>query len=243
MPKDFSPDRSVAVISTVLFGIISVWVVKKVRNDRIRKAMSGQAFHPDYGDLLDEYDDINNRDIVSIRCRNALAPATPYLLSFLRGLGYLCTPERLDGFVPLCMAENKLVIDLLSERLQNPSTTVSAFSDPIVYCYNSFLGLPVARQAVSYFLAKRFLHTPSPDTDSSELQLNYTAGFNSSRSITGSVGVSLEKALQSINPAHIGIGSGAVGVLNGKKWLFKIGVFFFSARTLILSPFINQILF
>eukprot|EP00536_Pseudo-nitzschia_multiseries_P002547 jgi/Psemu1/235801/estExt_Genewise1.C_340088 len=103
----------------------------------------------------------------------------------------------------MCMAENKLVIDLLSQRLQSHSTTVSAFSDPIVYCYNSFLGLPVARQAVSYFLANRFLHPPT----------------NSQRPSTDGGGVSLETALQSINPAHIGIGSGAAGILNSLFYL------------------------
>lgn len=125
----------------------------------------------------------------------ALAPSTPYLMSFLEGLQYPCDLDlRPDGYIAFCMAENKLVIDLLSERLLHSSTTSAAFSDPAVYCYNSFLGLPVARQAVSYFLAKRFLHTEQH-------------------------AVSLEQALQSIHPSHIGIGSGAAGILNSLFYL------------------------
>jgi hypothetical protein len=202
MPKDFSHERSITVISTILFGVTSYWSISKIVRDRHRKANSGQAFRPDYVDL-GENEGLHDAQIVSPRCRNAMSPATPYLMSFLRGLEYTCTPESLDGFVLLCMAENKLAMDILSDRLQNPSTTITAFSDPIVYCYNSFLGLPVARQSVAYFLAKRFLHTRNATMDSNN-QIQ-----------TSGTGVSLEKALQSINPAHIGIGSGAVGVLHG----------------------------
>jgi hypothetical protein len=204
MPKDFSHERSITVISTILFGVTSYWSISKIVKDRHRKANSGRAFHPDYVDL-GENEGLDGVQIVSPRCRNAMSPATPYLMSFLRGLEYTCTPESLDGFVLLCMAENKLAMDILSNRLQNPSTTITAFSDPIVYCYNSFLGLPVARQSVAYFLAKRFLHTRNATTMDSNNHLVQTRG----------TGVSLEKALQSINPAHIGIGSGAVGVLHG----------------------------
>mmetsp|Transcript_857 Transcript_857/g.1972 ORF Transcript_857/g.1972 Transcript_857/m.1972 type:complete len:537 (+) Transcript_857:170-1780(+) len=222
MPKDFSHERSITVVSSILFSVTSFWMVRKINRDRTRKSISGHAIYlEDYVDA-DEDGATNNSGIVSRRCRNALSPATPYLLSFLRGLEYTCTMESVDGFVLLCMAENKLLINLLSQRLQNPSTTISAFSDPIVYCYNSFLGLPVARQAVSYFLANRFLHAPSTENKSNrnQIPMNDLANQQHSRgqSIAGS-GVSLERALQSINPAHIGVGSGAAGVLNGLFYL------------------------
>ena len=126
----------------------------------------------------------------------ALAPSTPYLLSFLRGLEYPChATERPDGYIPLCVAENRLVVDVLSERLQQSSTSNAAFSDPNIYCYNSFLGLPVARQAASYFLAHRFLLTEQQHA------------------------VTLEQALQNINPRHIGITAGAAAALNGLFYL------------------------
>ncbi len=196
MPNEVSHESSITVISAILFGVTSYWSVRKIWKDRHRKAISGKAFRPTYdGDLGDSF--------VSPRCRSAMKPATPYLLSFLKGLGYPCTPDSLDGYVLLCVAENKLTIDLLSDRLQNPSTTISAFSDPVVYCYNSFLGLPVARQAVSYFLANHFLYTESAILNSDHLHTSRTR-------------VSLETALQSIDQAHIGIGSGAAGILNGK---------------------------
>ena len=65
-----------------------------------------------------------------------------------------------QGFIALCVAENKLVLDLLAERLsgwQQPATA-AAFADSRVYTYNSMLGMPVAREAAAYFLARHFLH-------------------------------------------------------------------------------------
>jgi 1-aminocyclopropane-1-carboxylate synthase len=53
----------------------------------------------------------------------------------------------------------------------------------------------VARQAASYFLAKRFLFTEQQHE------------------------VTLEQALRNIRPLHIGIGSGAVALLNGLFYL------------------------
>jgi hypothetical protein len=38
-----------------------------------------------------------------------------------------------------------------------PGTAYTAFSDSIAYCYNGFLGLPATREAVAYFLTRRFL--------------------------------------------------------------------------------------
>jgi hypothetical protein len=183
-----SYERSVALISAFLFGTSSLWLLRQLSRERERKAKSGQANPLTIGYVRDGK--------VSHRCMRALSPSTPYLMSFLRGLEYPCDPTlRPDGFIAFCMAENKLVMDVLSERLQHFSTTQAAFSDPTVYCYNSFLGLPVARQAASYFLAKRFLLTDQQHE------------------------VTLEQALQRIRPAHIGIGAGAVALLNGLFYL------------------------
>ena len=198
-----SEDPSLHRVSTIIFGVISFWSIRKIRSDRRRKADSRQIFRSCDDDLATNEDLRCNGLTVSSRGRYVMPPAAPYFSSFFRGLEYPCTPQSLDGYVLLCVAENKLAIDILSNRLQNQSTLISAFEDPVVFCYNSFLGLPVARQSIAYFLAKRFLHTQSATTTSSnQLQKSGT-------------GVSLEKALQSINPAHIGIGSGAAGILNG----------------------------
>lgn len=162
------------------------WEMKKIEQEKKNKK-SGRAAPLVPADVQEGK--------VGKRCMRALAPAVPYLEAFLSGLRYPCEPIRCpDGFVALCMAENKLLIDVLAERLMQAGTATAAFSDSTVYCYNSFLGLPVARQAVAYFIAKRFLYTDAHS-------------------------VSPEQALSAINPEHIGMGAGAAGVLNSLFFL------------------------
>ncbi|EEC51274.1 1-aminocyclopropane-1-carboxylate synthase, partial [Phaeodactylum tricornutum CCAP 1055/1] len=94
-----------------------------------------------------------------------------------------------QGFIALCVAENKLILDMLAERFMQVGTATSSFSDSSVYCYNSFLGMPIAREAVAYFLARRFLFPDRPNLPPDE-------------------------ALQHIRPNNVGIGSGAAAMLN-----------------------------
>ena len=87
------------------------------------------------------------------------------------------------------MAENRLLSDMLAARLLESRTSMTAFSDPIVYGYHSFLGLPIARQAAAYFIARHFL---MPEVTS----------------------MSTEQALTKINPERVSLGAGAVALLN-----------------------------
>jgi len=120
----------------------------------------------------------------------ALTSPIPYLNNFMAALQDPCDPDgNRNGFIALCVAENKLITDLLAQRLMHSGTSSEAFSDSHVYCYSSFLGLPVAREAVAYFLARRFLY---PN------QLDLTP----------------EAALKAISPLHVGLGSGAAALLN-----------------------------
>ena len=85
-------------------------------------------------------------------------------------------------FIALCVAENTLVTgkenittfvfllafdnfhatgimrlkEKMASRLMQPDVCVAAFSNSTVYNYNSFLGLPVAREAVASFLQTFF---------------------------------------------------------------------------------------
>lgn len=204
LTNTFLHERSIPVVSAILFGASSLLLARII--DKERK-QSKQEISGDVNDGI-----TSESRTVSSRCRRAMTPATSYMDSFLYGLRYAYDPkDRVDGFVLLCMAENKLAIDLISERLLHPATTVAAFSDPSVYCYNSFLGLPIARQAVSYFLAKRFLHTKQSSTD--------RRTTDDSKIHVAGAGLSLEQALVSINPNHIGIGSGGSGILNSLFYL------------------------
>jgi aspartate/methionine/tyrosine aminotransferase len=78
---------------------------------------------------------------------------------------------------------------MLIERCLNPSTSMATFSDNSVYGYNSTLGMPVAREATAYFLARRFLFPDDPS-------------------------LSPNAALQHIQPKHVALMAGAAAVLN-----------------------------
>ena len=51
--------------------------------------------------------------------------------------------------------------ETLASRLMRNSTAITAFSDSSSYCHESLLGLYNAREAVAYFLQKRFLRVDS----------------------------------------------------------------------------------
>ena len=53
----------------------------------------------------------------------ALGPAIPYLDAFLKCLFDACDPvSNPRGHIALCMAENKLVTEVLAQRLMSPGT-------------------------------------------------------------------------------------------------------------------------
>jgi 1-aminocyclopropane-1-carboxylate synthase len=111
-----------------------------------------------------------------------------YLSDFFQCLQDPYDPQyNRQGYIGLCVAENKLAIDLLAERLESSPGT--GFSNPQVYCYGSFLGLPVTREAIAYFLAKRFLFPDDPT-------------------------LTREIALQHIQPTHVAVGAGAASLLS-----------------------------
>jgi histidinol-phosphate/aromatic aminotransferase/cobyric acid decarboxylase-like protein len=102
------------------------------------------------------------------------------------------------GYIALCVAENKLVTSILVDRCMQSGTASAALSDPQVYCYNSFLGMPVAREAAAYFLARWFLFPPHQD-EAVEPAISRLSPI---------------EALQHIQPSHIALAAGASAILN-----------------------------
>jgi hypothetical protein len=142
---------------------------------------------------------------VSSRGKQALTPVIPYLRGFLRCLNDTCdTILNRQGHVALCVAENKLVFDLLAERFMNAGAAVGAFTDSSVYCYSSFLGMPLAREAVAYFLAKRFLFGGDDNVNS-----NGVTSIQHQRA-----NLTPEIALQHIKPHHIALAAGCAPLIN-----------------------------
>jgi hypothetical protein len=189
-----SQERSILIVSTVLFSLSTYYLLKQMAHHRESDRNSKQGR-------------IRRKELtaaqlsakVSDRCLAALSPAVPYYTSFVQCLqDPYQAHDNPTGYIALCMAENKLVIDLLTERLLQPGTATAAFSDPTVYGYTSFLGLPVARQAAAYFLAKRFLFPERHD-------------------------LTPQEALSHINPSHVAIGSGLANLLHSLFFLLGNG--------------------
>lgn len=180
-------ERSALVVSLFLFSISAYWKLRSVRKDKEDKACCTIS-------TIQHTVPVDGAK-VSSRCIMALKPYTAHADAFRKALSYQCHEAMApDGYISLSLAENKLGIDLLAERLMNSGTTTAAFSDSTVYGYNSFVGLPVARQAAAYFIAKRFYKPDAPS-------------------------LAPDMALAAINPENIGIGAGATGILNSLFYL------------------------
>lgn len=110
------------------------------------------------------------------------------LNKFIHCLDDLCDAvSNPQGHIALCVAENKLAVDLLANRCYTSSA--NAFVDPSVYTYNNFLGLPVAREAAAYFLARRFLFPRS-------------------------TALAPDQALSNIQPKHVALSAGCAALIN-----------------------------
>jgi hypothetical protein len=133
-------------------------------------------------------------------------PAVPYLQQFLSCLESQCHPVlNPGGHIPLCIAENRLVLDLISARFVQMTaagggggggggdfssssaaattstssagaSSLSPLADPRTYCYNSFLGMPIARDAAAYFLARHLLFRGGGDEEEDEDEDNDGVG-------------------------------------------------------------------
>ena len=99
------------------------------------------------------------KQVISRRGESLLTPTLPYIIDYLKCLQDHCDPyTNPQGHIPLCMSENKLIIELVGLRLMQIETASRAFSDSNVYCYNNTLGLPGPREAVAYFLGELLLY-------------------------------------------------------------------------------------
>lgn len=131
-----------------------------------------------------------DRGAISGRGQALLTPTLAYMADYLTCLRDQCDPyTNPAGYIPLCMSENKLIVEPLALRLMQIDTASRAFSDSSVYCYNNTLGLPGPREAVAYFLAKHFVFPERRD-------------------------MSFREALDVVRPAHVAFGAGAASLIS-----------------------------
>ena len=114
---------------------------------------------------------------VSSRGAANLALPMAYLAHHFTSIdtGNACHPtDNPQGYITVAVAENKLVTDLLQERLGTGTQTAHAgfMEDSEVYSYGPPSGLPVLKQAVATLLQDRFLGTAS---DTPEINPNHIA--------------------------------------------------------------------
>lgn len=174
-------DKLAVTLSLILFSVTAEWFRRRQKKNAIE-----EVANPFIKRSRTIPDDAN----VGTRGYAALSPPIPYLKSFFKCLDDPCDPtSNPSGYIGLCVAENKLVTEMIAARFLQPGTVATAFSDSSVYYYNSFLGLSPARQAVAYFLAKRFLFPNVPN-------------------------LTPEQALQHISFGHVALGSGCAALLN-----------------------------
>uniref|UniRef100_A0A7S4MMU1 Aminotransferase class I/classII large domain-containing protein n=2 Tax=Odontella aurita TaxID=265563 RepID=A0A7S4MMU1_9STRA len=165
-------------------------------------------------------------DSVSSRgLRAAIRPPASYWNGFMLCLQDPCDPlANPEGHIALCVAENKLVQEALATRLMRPDTAMTAFSQSDVYSYNGFLGLPSARQAVAYFLERRFLMTDGDDVSTTG---SVTGDENTEIRMEGALtgvrsNVTEERDMDHgpgsdpdrIDPEHVALGSGCGSLLS-----------------------------
>ena len=87
MPNDFSHERSITVISTILFGISALSIVRKISRERDRRANCGRDFRPLYDDDDVDNDDENNASIVLQKTGRGVDEKKHVKDSILTGLG------------------------------------------------------------------------------------------------------------------------------------------------------------
>mmetsp|Transcript_12203 Transcript_12203/g.22883 ORF Transcript_12203/g.22883 Transcript_12203/m.22883 type:complete len:550 (+) Transcript_12203:45-1694(+) len=157
--------------------------------------------HPNHHNIISSTktstSNITPTSIVSSRGYRALKPPLPYLSAFFQALSNPCHEiHNSQGYIALCVAENKLILDTLSRRLLQQSSQQSsqsyyychaAFESQDNYCYNDMRGMMHARESVARFLTRKFLQ---PCTNST----------TTSTTISGE---------------HVILGSGCAGLLNG----------------------------
>lgn len=166
-----SPDRhcssSIAAASFCAVALACIAREKWIRSRKLKQRLSG-----DGGEI-------------SARGESMLLQVFSYMPDLMKSLQDPYHPySNPKGYITLCVAENKLGIELLGSRLIQYETASRAFSEPTVYGYNNTLGLPGPREAIAYFLAKHFMYPELRD-------------------------MSFTEALDHVRPEHVAFGAGA----------------------------------
>lgn len=145
MPKRLSSSPLVVIGSFSGLVSISVYFYWKFTNQR--KKTDAQ------------FSDYNQEKQVSKRgLKASTSSPLPYFASYLEAIANPCHPtENRDGYISLCVAENKLILSEFAKKLSQPNTAKVGFGNEVNYCYNDVRGMQYVRKSVAQFITKRFI--------------------------------------------------------------------------------------
>lgn len=182
-----------ALVSLTLFGVSAILIYRSIRSTHKQQQDEIDFYTRRRKSMQELRKATPSRGDVSNRGQTARIPPIPYLKQLFACFSDPCDPvQNPSGYIALCTAENKLVTNVLAERCMHVG--IDSLSDSSVYCYNSFLGLPLAREAAAYCLARRFLHPDNPDLNPAD-------------------------ALQLIQPKHVALAAGAAPILSNLAYM------------------------
>jgi len=118
-------------------------------------------------------------------CILSLHLHSPLFHSFLKKIKDPFHPDtNPQGYISLCVAENKLVVEELATYLSQPHMAQVGFqTEPqLSFCYSNFMGLAPLRQSVATFFTRKFK--------------------------------CIAEENEALKPEHIVVGSGCAGLLN-----------------------------
>lgn len=111
---------------------------------------------------------------VSSRCKFACQnDALPYKKAMQKGLRNPCHETRnKDGYIVLCRAENKLLLNDMQEKLATIEFARVAFGSEQNYCYNDDVrGFYDVRETVARFITRNFISPDEGCSDSSDMKI------------------------------------------------------------------------
>lgn len=188
---------------------------------RIKNNIRGkeQVIKEEENIICEEYDDgVSSRGV-----KASQSSPLPYFVSFFKAIANPCHPDtNRDGYIPLCVAENKVIISELSKKLAQPEFAKVGFDNQINFCYNDMRGLEHVREAVAQFITKRFINPSSlvplraRTLDDSEHKSESGDMIMNSSHYSSNLYDRVEDIPESLTakPEQIVLGSGAAAILN-----------------------------
>lgn len=161
-------------------------------------------------DHNNDNDDNNKHNLSSRGIEASQSEPLSYFKSYLKAMANPCHEKtNKDGYISLCLAENKLILPELSKRLIHGknysyssvksrsesnksflSTAQIAFGNETNFCYNNNNGIEEVRQQVANFITRKFIKLDNTNThddtkSNTEFRIDTTHGAKADQIVLG----------------------------------------------------------